>query len=85
MKIFDIRERVFSELDSRNLAQPARRKTALEHVLVFVARSKYCRNEDVILPCSKNQFKQDYESHKNHAMNGAEKSVINEMYKLYES
>ena len=83
MTITEIRNKVFAELDSRNLANPSIRKNALDRVLDFIKTSKYHKNESVILPGDKRQFKQDYEVHKGKDLTGAESSVINEMYNQY--
>lgn len=83
MTITEIRNKVFAELDSRPLAQPSRRKNALDHVLDYIKTSKYHNNGSVILPGDKREFKQDYEVYKGSKLSGAEDSVINEMYKQY--
>lgn len=83
MTMTEIRNKVFAELDSRPLAQPSRRKNALDHVLDYIKTSKYHNNGAVTLPEDKRQFKQDYEAHKGNNLSGAENSVINEMYKQY--
>lgn len=83
MTITEIRNKVFAELDSRPLAQPSRRKNALDHVLDYIKTSKYHNNGAVILPEDKRLFKQDYEVYKGSKLSGAEDSVINEMYKQY--
>ena len=82
MTVAEIRNKVFAELDSRDLAQPSRRKNALEHVLNYINHSQYCSNGKVLLPSDKNHFKQEYKKGKE--LSGAEKSAINEMYKQYE-
>ena len=83
MTTSEIRNKVFAELDSRPLAQPSRRKNALDHVLDYIKTSKYHNNGSVILPGDKREFKQDYEVHKGKNLTGAESSVINEMYNQY--
>ena len=83
MTITEIRNKVFSVLDSRSLAKPSIRKNALNHVLDYIKTSKYYKNGELILPQDKKQFKRDYEVHKEKALNGAENSVINEMYNQY--
>lgn len=83
MTTTEIRNKVFAELDSRNLANPSIRKNALDHVLDFIKTSKYHNNGSVILPGDKREFKQDYEVYKGSKLSGAEDSVINEMYKQY--
>lgn len=83
MTITEIRNKVFAELDSRNLANPSIRENALDRVLDFIKTSKYYKNGAVILPEDKRQFKQDYEVHKGKDLTGAESSVINEMYNQY--
>ena len=83
MTIVEIQNKVFAELDSRNLANPSIRKKAFEHVSDFIKVSKYYSKGDVILPQDKKQFKLDYQTHKGKKLNGAESSVINEMYKQY--
>lgn len=83
MTTSEIRNKVFAELDSRNLAKPSIRKNALEHVMEYVKTSKYHKNGAVILPEDKRQFKKDYELHKGKNLTGAESSVINEMYNQY--
>lgn len=83
MTITEIRNKVFAELDSRPLAQPSRRKNALDHVLDYIKTSKYHNNGSVILLGDKREFKQDYEVYKGSKLSGAEDSVINEMYKQY--
>ena len=64
MTTTEIRNKVFAELDSRNLANPSIRKNALDRVLDFIKTSKYYKNGAVILQEDKRQFKQDYEVHK---------------------
>lgn len=83
MTTTEIRNKVFAELDSRNLANPFIRKNALDRVLDFIKTSKYHKNGSVILPGDKREFKQDYEVYKGSKLSGAEDSVINEMYKQY--
>lgn len=83
MTITEIRNKVFSVLDSRNLAAPSIRKNALNHVLDYVKTSNYFSNGELILPQDKNQLKRDYETHKGTKLNDAESSLINEMYKQY--
>ena len=83
MTITEIRNKVFAELDSRNLTQPSRRKNDLDHVLDFIKVSKYYSKVNVLLPQDKEQFKLDYQTHKGEKLNGAERSVINEMYNQY--
>lgn len=83
MTTTEIRNKVFAELDSRNLANPSIRKNALDRVLDFIKISKYHENGSVILPKDKRQFKQDYEAHKGKDLTGAESSVINEIYNQY--
>lgn len=83
MTTTEIRNKVFAELDSRNLANPSIRKNALDRVLDFIKTSKYHKNGAVTLPEDKRQFKQDYEVYKGKDLTGAESSVINEMYNQY--
>lgn len=84
MTIIEIRNKVFTELDSRGLSDPSRRKRALNHVLEYIQKSQYNLNGKVILPKNKNSFKNNYEISKGKKLNKAESSVINEMYKQYE-
>ena len=84
MTVTEIRNKVLAELDSRDLAQPLRRKRALEQVLNYINHSQYCSNGKVLLPSDKNHFKQEYKIYKGKELSGAEESAINEMYKQYE-
>ena len=84
MTVTEIRDKVFAELDSRDLAQPSRRKSALEYVLDYINHSQYCSNGKVLLPSDKKHFKQAYKIYKGKELNGAENSAINEMYNQYE-
>lgn len=47
MTTTEIRNKVFAELDSRNLANPSIRKNALDRVLDFIKISKYHENGSV--------------------------------------
>lgn len=85
MTINELRDQVLTVLDSRNLKQPSRRKNALEHVLSYIENSNYISNGNIILPQDKETFKQGYMTHKGRNLNGAENSVINEIYNQYES
>ena len=83
MTTSEIRNKVFAELDSRNLASPSIRKNAFDRVQDYIKTSKYYKNGSVFLPEDKLQLKQDYEAHKGSKLSGAEDSVINEIYKQY--
>lgn len=83
MTIIELRNKVFAELDSRDLADPSIRKRAFNHVLDYIRQSEYYNNEKLILPPDKNNFKKNYETYKCKKLNGAEKSIINEMYNQY--
>lgn len=85
MEINILRNKVYAELDSRNLANPSIRKNALNHVLEFVRQSKYSKLNQVTLPEDKKIFKQEYSVFKNGNLSGAENSAINEMFNQYES
>ena len=83
MTTTELRNKVFAELDSRNLAAPSIRKNAFDRVMDFIKVSKYYNGGNVNLPQDKKQFKSDYQTYKGNDLSGAESSVINEMYKQY--
>ncbi len=82
MTLNDLKLSVIRELNSRNLKKPQIRKNALEKVCKYISEYEqiYLHNQNVILPKDKNEFKNEYERYKGIKMNGAEDSIINEIY-----
>ena len=82
MTLNQLKLSVISELNSRNLKNPQIRKNALEKVCKYISEygQIYLHNQNVILPKDKNKFKNEYERYKGIKMNGAEDSVIDEIY-----
>ena len=82
MTLNDLKLSVIRELNSRNLKKPQIRKNALKKVCKYISEYEqiYLHNQNVILPKDKNEFKNEYERYKGIKMNGAEDSIINEIY-----
>ena len=77
MTIERLKALVIEELDSRELKSKAR-YSALDKIVPFI-KKQY--DVDVAsLPASKEELKAAYEKDKGSAINGAESSVINELY-----
>lgn len=89
MTLNELKLSVIRELKNRNLKNPQIRKNALEKVCKYISEYEqiYLHNQNVILPKDKNEFKNEYERYKNEherykgiKINGAESSIINEIY-----
>lgn len=83
MTVEQLKQRVICELDSRSLADPSRRKRALEHVVEFLNKGSYIKDGAVMLPSDRALFKAAYSAYKSSSLSGAESSVINELYNQY--
>ncbi|MBQ3237854.1 MAG: hypothetical protein IJA98_02130 [Bacteroidaceae bacterium] len=77
MTIEQLKTLVISELDSRNLKSRVR-YSALDKIIPFI--KKQYGVGVASLPKSKEEVKAAYEKEKGCAINGAESSVINELY-----
>lgn len=77
MTIERLKALVIEELDSRELKSKAR-YSALDKIVPFI-KNQY-GVDATSLPASKENMKVDYEKDKGSAINGAESSVINELY-----
>jgi len=82
MNFQEIQKRVKKELLSRNLANPSLRLNALEKVSLYIQQKHKEIYDDAKLLNSidRNDFKAEYETYKGSKINGAESSVINEIY-----
>ena len=82
MTLNQIKNAIISELSSRSLKDPQIRKNALEKVCKYITEYQqiYLHDQNVVLPKDKNEFKNEYERYKSTKMNGAENSIINEIY-----
>lgn len=81
MDLRELNERIKIEYDRRKLKSDVRYK-ALDKVMNFL-KNKYkdiTKDVRVSLPKDKNQVKTEYENYMNKRINGAESSVINEIY-----
>ena len=78
MTLNQLKNAIISELSSRSLKDPQIRKNALEKVCKYITEYQqiYLHDQNVVLPKDKNE----YERYKNTKMNGAENSIINEIY-----
>ena len=77
MKIEQLKALIVEELDSRELKSRAR-YSALDKIVLFI-KKQYGVNATSLL-ASKEELKAAYEKDKGSAINGAESSVINELY-----
>lgn len=77
MTIEQLKTLVIEELDSRELKSRVR-YSVLDKIIPFI-KSQY-GVEVASLPKSKEELKAAYERYKGNAINGAESSVINELY-----
>ena len=77
MTIERLKALVIEELDSRELKSRAR-YSALDKIVPFI--KKQYGVDVASLPASKEELKATYEKDKGSAINGAESSVINELY-----
>ncbi len=77
MTIEQLKVLVEEELNGRNLKSKAR-FYALDKVIIFI--KKQYGADTISLPTSKTELKVAYENDKGEALNGAENSVINELY-----
>ena len=80
MKLSELKKRVVDELNSRNLADPRIRINALNKICLYLAQTEYIKEGLIDFPEDKNELKKVYQNIKGKALNGAESSVINEMY-----
>lgn len=82
MTLNQLKNAIISELSSRSLKDPQIRKNALEKVCKYITEYQqiYLHDQNVVLPKDKNEFKNEYERYKSTKMNGAENSIINEIY-----
>ena len=82
MTLNQLKNAIISELSSRSLKEPQIRKNALEKVCKYITEYQqiYLHDQNVVLPKDKNEFKNEYERYKSTKMNGAENSIINEIY-----
>lgn len=78
----ELQRLVCEELDHRSLSQPSIRKRALTRVCKYIqtCSKNYLYKNRLRLPENKDLVKTDYEHYKGTTLNGAESSVINEMY-----
>jgi len=86
MTLLQLTTAVQTELNRRNLKSPKIRGNALKKVAGFIAinASEYSVNGHIALPSDKNILKKNYECYKGAVLNGAESSVINEIYNQYQ-
>ena len=77
MTIEQLKALVIEELDSRELKSRAR-YSALDKIIPFI--KKQYGVDVASLPAAKEELKAAYEKDKGSAINGAESSVINELY-----
>ncbi len=86
MTLLQLTTAVQTELDRRNLKSPKTRGNALKKVAEFITiqASEHSVNGHIVLPSDKNMLKKNYECHKGAVLNGAESSVINEIYNQYQ-
>lgn len=77
MEIEQLKALIVEELDSRELKSRAR-YSALDKIVLFI-KKQYGVNATSLL-ASKEELKAAYEKDKGSAINGAESSVINELY-----
>ena len=77
MTIEQLKALAIEELDSRELKSRAR-YSALDKIIPFI--KKQYGVDAASLPASKEELKAAYEKDKGSAINGAESSVINELY-----
>ena len=82
MTLNQLKNAIISELSSRSLKDPQIRKNALEKACKYITEYQqiYLHDQNVVLPKDKNEFKNEYERYKSTKMNGAENSIINEIY-----
>lgn len=82
MTLNQLKNAIISELSSRSLKNPQIRKNALEKVCKYITEYQqiYLHDQNVVLTKDKKEFKNEYERYKNAKMNGAENSIINEIY-----
>lgn len=82
MTLNQLKNAIISELSSRSLKDPQIRKNALEKVCKYITEYQqiYLHDQNVVLPKDKNEFKNEYERYKSTKINGAENSIINEIY-----
>ena len=82
MTLNQLKNAIISELSSRSLKDTQIRKNALEKVCKYITEYQqiYLHDQNVVLPKDKNEFKNEYERYKSTKMNGAENSIINEIY-----
>ena len=80
MKISELKKKVVDELNSRNLADPSIRMNALNKICLYLAQTEYIKNGLIDFPEDMNELKKVYQNIKGKVLNGAESSVINEMY-----
>lgn len=80
MKLSELKKKVVDELNSRNLADPSIRMNALNKICLYLAQTEYIKNGLIDFPEDKNELKKVYQNIKGKVLNGAESSVINEMY-----
>lgn len=82
MDFLELKQKVTTELLSRGLANPNIRLRALEKVELFLkAKHKEIMADATLLKeFGKDKLKMEYGQYKGNALNGAESSVINEVY-----
>ena len=82
MTLNQLKNAIISELNSRSLKDPQIRENALEKVCKYITEYQqiYLPDQNVILPKDKNEVKNEYERYKSTKINGAENSIINEIY-----
>lgn len=82
MTLNQLKNAIISELNSRSLKDPQIRVNALEKVCKYITEYQqiYLHDQNVVLPKDKNEFKNEYVRYKNTKINGAENSIINEIY-----
>lgn len=87
MEWAEIKESIVADLTARGLKDPMIRLKALEKIEAIVQRHypSYFENTNELLQLGKESFKRKIAEKKRKELNGAEKSVINEIYYRIES
>jgi hypothetical protein len=84
MTWMELKNQIIDLLDSRNLKQPSRRKSALNNIENWLRQRHpdIVTNPELILDYDKNQFIGLLELCKTSRLNDAEKSIVNNIYEF---
>jgi hypothetical protein len=82
MEWIKIKQLIIDDLNSREIKSPSRRIRELHNIekLMITYYPSYIKNPNVLKTIGKDEFKRQICDKKGMALNGAEKSIINEIY-----